>query len=88
MKKIDYAKLDHNRQASYVRLKKFINGMPHPLVCQECGGRGGWTETISLELGGPWYECGWCLGLGYVTPHIRGIWLNMKKEEKRSKKCF
>jgi hypothetical protein len=66
-------------RAHHVRLKRFIEAMQHKLVCQDCGGAGGWIEPV-LDYGqGPWFECGWCEGIGYVTPWVRGLWLRHKE---------
>lgn len=53
------------------------------LICQECGGAGGETEPILDDGSGPWFECGWCKGTGFITPKLRGLWLRMKKKEKK-----
>lgn len=53
------------------------------LICQECGGAGGYIEPV-LDYGqGPWFDCGWCLGTGEVTPTVRGYWLAWKRQLKR-----
>ena len=55
-----------------------------PLICQECGGRGGRIEPV-LDFGeGPFELCGWCKD-GVITPKNRGIWLSNKYDEKRRK---
>lgn len=51
------------------------------LICQECGGGGGHTEIILDDGTGPWEECGWCEGIGYITKWDRGLWLRFKKGE-------
>lgn len=52
------------------------------LLCQECGGRGDWHEdTIAgyaLRV-----ACEWCEGTGRMLPWHRGLWLRLKREEKR-----
>ena len=53
------------------------------LVCQDCGGKGGYKEIVCDDGTGPWYDCGWCHGSGYVTPFDRGLWLRLKKQERR-----
>jgi hypothetical protein len=53
------------------------------LSCQECRGMGGEAVPILDDGTGPFMECNWCEGTGYVTGHIRGEWLRMKKEEHR-----
>ncbi len=77
---MDYARFDYQVQQHHNRYVRYVNSMPRKLLCQECGGAGGWEETISYELGGPWEGCGWCEGTGFVTPHRRGLWLQCKRE--------
>ena len=48
------------------------------LHCQECGGHGGWTDVI-YDGQGPWEVCGFCHGGGYVTRHMRGVWLRYRR---------
>ena len=62
--------------------------MSKELICQECGGGGGWIEIILEDGTGPKEICGWCDGTGIVTPAIRGEWLRLKKEIKREAKCL
>ena len=52
------------------------------LLCQECGGMGGATEPILDDGSGPWEQCGWCEGTGFVTRWRRGEWLRYKKDIK------
>ena len=69
----------HRHHARYVQ---FIAAMPRKLICQECGGAGSFHEVVIPETGeGPDYNCGFCEGVGYVTPHMRGLWLNWKRRE-------
>lgn len=35
--------------------------------CPACKGAGGETEIIDPEIGGPWYDCGFCKGEGVFT---------------------
>lgn len=35
--------------------------------CPHCEGKGGWTEVIDRELGGPHYDCGYCDTNGHVN---------------------
>jgi len=56
--------------------------MKKSLPCQECGGYGEYVEEYIDKY--PRYEtCGFCKGIGKVSPKIRGLWLQMKKEEKK-----
>jgi len=41
------------------------------IVCPMCHGDGGYEETISNEIGGPWILCGLCRGTGKVTQSKR-----------------
>ena len=83
LKEINYSKLTwkwrHHRQ----RYKKFIEN--HGLVCQECGGGG---ELLYDRI--DWHDlyevCSWCEGTGKVTRWRRGIWLRLKKEDKKDAK--
>ena len=65
------------------RYKRNVEGRKPRLTCQECHGVGGEEETIDIELGGPWVECGFCEGTGLLTPHMRGVWLGIKRAEKK-----
>lgn len=79
---VNYAKLDHTSYRHHQRYKRFINSMPHKLICQECGGAGGEIVPV-LDYGqGPLEECGFCEGTGYLTPWLRGQWLTFKRQEK------
>jgi len=76
-----YAHLDYKINKHHERYKAFIHRMGKKLLCQECGGSGGWVEPV-LDFGqGPTYPCGWCEGTGFVTPWMRGQWLKYKKNE-------
>ena len=84
--RVDYAKLDYRRRAHHERYKRRVDAMPKKLVCQDCGGDGGEVEPV-LDYGeGPWMPCGWCEGTGYVTPYTRMLWLQWKRQEKRSRR--
>jgi hypothetical protein len=85
---INYVKLTYKISHSYKRYKRYVK--KHGLICQDCGGTGEYIEEYLpySEWTVPYYkECGWCQGTGKVTKWIRGKWLRMKKEEKRSKIC-
>jgi hypothetical protein len=69
-----------NNSTHIERYKRFVS--QYKLICQECGGNGGWKEIILDDGTGPWYDCGWCQGTGLVTPYARGIWLRLKKQDK------
>lgn len=76
----NYAKLDSDYQRHHERYKRRVEAMPRKLVCQECGGMGGWVEPV-LDFGqGPFEQCGWCEGTGYVTPWLRGQWLKFNRK--------
>ena len=81
---INWAKYDYYNREHHKRYVRHVEAMPKPLICQSCGGAGGETEVIDWWIGGPWVECGWCEGTGYVTPHRRGEWLRCMKAEKRT----
>lgn len=80
----NYAKLDEQRRRHHNRYVRFVESMPRKLICQECSGRGGEVEPVLEDGSGPYYECGFCEGTGFVTPHIRGLWLKWKKEERHN----
>ena len=79
---IDYARFDEYRRRHHARFVRFAEN--HKLLCQECGGAGGWKEPILDDGSGPWEGCGWYEGTGYMTPHARGQWLRYKREAKRA----
>lgn len=81
-KPVNYAKLDYRYRQSHLRYVRRVQAMPRPLVCQECGGMGGHTEVIDRELGGPWFDCAWCQGTGFVDGWRRAMWLALKRKEK------
>jgi DnaJ-class molecular chaperone len=77
----DYRRSDWEYRQHHVRFVRYVES--RRLSCMDCHGRGGETMPI-LDFGqGPWEECGWCEGTGYMTPHGRGEWLRFKREEKR-----
>ena len=77
-KLVNYAKMDSDRIRHHERYKRYVAAMPRKLVCQDCRGYGGHVEPILDDGTGPYYECGWCEGTGYVTPHRRGLWLRCR----------
>ena len=79
----DYARLDWENQQHHLRFVSRV--MQTKLVCQDCGGGGGGTVPVLDDGSGPWEECGWCEGTGYVTPWLRGQWLQWKRQEQRAK---
>ena len=74
---IDYARLGWYYRHHHGRFTRFVES--RKLTCQDCGGRGGYTDIIVDGLG-PWEPCGWCEGTGYVSPWLRGQWLKWKRE--------
>jgi hypothetical protein len=80
----NYAKLDWYMVAHHRRFRRFVES--RKLTCQDCGGAGGYKEPILDDGTGPWFECGWCEGTGYITPHGRGVWLRFKRDDARSNK--
>lgn len=81
-REVNYAKLDYKTRQHYPRFKRHVESLNPQLTCQECGGSGGGVEPVLDDRSGPFMTCAWCLGTGLVTPHLRGIWLTMKKREK------
>jgi len=41
------------------------------VTCNYCRGKGGWTDVISRELGGPFEKCDVCRGSGKISPLTR-----------------
>lgn len=81
---INYTKRTYQREQTRKRFKKRVLETDDSLLCQECGGEGGWKEVILFdECSGPWFECGYCLGTGRTTKWLRGFWLRIKKKEKK-----
>ncbi len=78
----DYARSSCYAQRSRKRYRRHVENMPVKLFCQECSGEGGFTEVILDDGTGPWFTCGWCEGTGFLTPHGRGTWLSIKRQEK------
>lgn len=76
---IDYARLDYYGHAHYLRYKRYVESMTKKLICQDCGGTGGYTEPVLDDGSGPWFNCGWCEGTGKLTPWLRGQWLKFKR---------
>lgn len=80
----DYARLAELSRRHHERFVRYVTSHPRKLICQDCGGAGGWVEVVLHETGqGPWIECGWCEGTGYITPYLRGMWLRFKKRLRR-----
>ena len=78
-----YAQLDWKYRHHHERLKRYIAAMPKKLLCQECKGSGSF-EIDRIDFHSILGNCGWCEGIGYVTPWIRGMWLRFKREEKKA----
>ena len=87
--KVDYPRLYYANARHHERYKRYV--VRHGLTCQECGGFGQYVEdvldfgdydvgSIPCEVHAP---CGWCEGTGKVTRHTRGLWLRVKRSEKR-----
>ena len=84
VREVDYSRLDYYLRQHHVRFSKFV--LSRKLICQECGGSGGETDPILDDGTGPWEECGFCEGTGYVSPHLRGQWLRWKAQAKQGAK--
>ena len=83
LKPINYSREGWERLQHFLRYERFV--LSRNLSCMQCRGRGGETIPI-LDYGqGPWEACGWCEGTGLMTPHARGLWLSLKRQEKRQK---
>ena len=75
----DYARLDAYRRRHHERYVRHIAAMPRKLMCQECGGGGDIVDTDGYGQVEQVWQCGWCEGTGYVTPHTRGLWLRSRR---------
>lgn len=82
MSRVDYVKRDHYWQRHHKRFRRFVEARRPPLVCQECGGTGGEMEPLMDDGSGPFMPCGFCEGLGLTTPHLRGVWLQYRRQLK------
>lgn len=75
---------DYPRFLSYVRrhherwTRRVTTRNPR-LPCQACGGYGGQRDVMLDDGSGPWEECGWCEGTGYVDGHRRAAWLRYRR---------
>jgi hypothetical protein len=74
-----YAQLDWQHRHHHIRHKRYVESMPKKLPCQECGGSG---DLLEDRICGHnlYVDCGWCEGIGYVTPWLRGQWLRYKRK--------
>lgn len=79
MKTVDYGRLDYEYRQHHVRFRHYVESRPRKLTCQECGGAGGYTEPILDDGSGPYFDCDWCEGTGFVMPFLRGLWLRSRK---------
>jgi len=78
---VDYVKMDWKAHQHYLRFKRKVESQVPRLLCQECGGAGGHVEPV-LDYGqGPFEQCGWCEGTGYLTPWLRGQWLKLTRPD-------
>lgn len=82
-KPVNYHKLDSDLRRHHERYKCFVE--KHGMLCQECGASGKYVEdrVDHIEIPG---SCGFCEGTGKITPHMRGLWLRWKREEKQELK--
>jgi hypothetical protein len=80
---LDFAREAFQYRAHHVRYVRFIAAMPRKLVCQDCGGDGGFVDPVTYDGQGPFEMCGYCEGTGYMTPHLRWLWLAHRRAEMR-----
>lgn len=80
-RRVNYAKLDYYRSHHHERFKTFVEAQG--LHCQACCGYGGHTMDVYFGSG-PFEECYFCEGTGKTTPHLLGLYLNMKKRDQRA----
>ena len=81
MSGFDFVKSNYYCRQHHKRWKHRV--AMYNLTCQECGGDGGEINPVLDYGAGPWEECGWCEGIGFVDPHRRGEWLRMKRAQKQ-----
>ena len=82
LERVDYARLDYVYRRHHERFKRRVRSRVPLLTCQACGGDGGEVNVILEDGSGPWDECGWCEGTGYVDAWRRGDWLRCRREER------
>ncbi len=58
------------------------------LPCQECGGYGGWTDSLLPDGTGPYEVCWCCDNKGEITPERRGLWLTVKRMEAKENREY
>lgn len=76
---LDYPRWREYLRRHHDRFARRVEG--GRLTCQACRGAGGRVEPV-LDFGqGPWEDCGWCEGTGKVTPWLRGLWLQYRRQE-------
>ena len=83
---IDYAKIAYQHCQHHARFKRFVESLPRRYVCPFCSGAGGHREIIDLEIGGPWFDCGLCEGLGITAPKLWSFGMRTLREEKAKKR--
>ena len=81
----DYAKLDYQYRQHHQRFKRFVESLQRSLTCPFCRGAGGHREIIDPEIGGPWFECSLCEGLGITSPQRWGFAMRTLRDEKRQR---
>jgi len=81
--KRSHARAAYVYRQHHSRFEANVTSRKPRLVCQDCGGKGGHIEHIAEHISAL-EECPWCEGTGYVTPHLRGTWLAMKREERNN----
>lgn len=83
--KVDYPRLDYYHRHHHDRLERFVTNRKPFLMCMECLGRKGYVEPVLDDGSGPFIYCGWCEGVGAMSPHARGLWLTYKRKEKHDR---
>lgn len=78
-----YIRMYFYHNARHQRFVAYVN--ENGLFCQDCRGMGGEHQPMLDDGTGPWDECGWCGGTGLTTRWLRGVWLRMKKAEKKER---
>ena len=77
----NWAKHDNDYRRHHVRWRARVEKIG--IVCPECHGRKGWIEIVDPYLGGPWYDCGLCEGVGKVDGRRWSEWMHYRKKEKQ-----
>jgi len=77
---VDYPRLDYRWRSQQERFARYVERTG--LTCSDCHGEGK-VVVDRIDYYAIYESCGWCRGTGKMTRHDRGVWLNLKKQEKQ-----